>query len=543
MNFSCARPIALLGLLAAIPLLIFRLVQISKLDKKIKQKLAVKTFLNIGAFCMLCLAFANISWGNHLIPVQKNGSAVSFVFDISNSMNANDGPDGLSRMEASAIYAKKLLNNMEGTSVSVVLAKGDGIAAIPLTEDFVLIESLLEVLSPGLMTAPGSSLGKGILTAKDSFSTNFSTAGKIWLFTDGEETDSALQNALSECIKTSIPVTIIGFGQETEIPVLAGDGKTLVNSALRKDKILRTISEVEKHFNSYKNRPEINFVDSSERGSAAKLLSQLKNNSITTYETKPVPRFKFFIILAMFFFAAGFFITEFNFSLFKKMNNKIDRKIDKLGNKIENKISRKITKSQNIMMILLVIPFFICGCSKKNKDVLMGTYAYTQQQYQHSISLFMQALEDSKAEENQKAIDFCLYDIGTAYLKLEEDSAALEKFSKISEDAPNNLKYRAYYNAGIIAHQNSDYEKAADFFRKALQADNSKIDAKINLELSIQQQEVNVKNNQNQSTPASEEKSRNSDLEKAVFERIKENDRRQWKSSESSQEKNLSDDF
>ena len=515
MNFNCGRPLAFFLLFLLIPVIIFRIVQLKKIDAKLRKKLAARTFFNLISFCMLIFAFADISWGRHLVPVQKNSSSVSFVFDISNSMNAKDGPDDVSRMEASAIYAKKLLSNMEGTSVSVVLAKGDGIAAIPLTEDFMLIESLLEVLSPGLMTAPGSSLGKGIITAKDSFSTNFSTAGRIWLFTDGEETDSALQNALGECIKTSIPVTIIGFGQENEIPVLAGDGKTIVKTALRKEKILKTISEVEKHFASYKNRPQIQFVSSIEKGSAAQLLSQLKDSRITTYESKPVPRHKFFIVLTLIFFTLGIFVCEFNFKLFYK------------GKKA----------------VLLTISLFLCGCSQKRTTVLKGVYAYSQQQYQHSISLFKQAEQEAVEEENQTARDFCLYDIGTAYLKIDENAAAMEKFAQISEDAPANVKYRAYYNAGIIAHKNSDYEKAADFFKKALQADSSKINAKINLELSIQQQEIDVKKKQNQTTPASEEKSRNSDLQKAIFQRIKENDKKQWKNSDDSQNKNLAEDF
>ena len=35
----------------------------------------------------------------------------------------------------------------------------------------------------------------------------------------------------------------------------------------------------------------------------------------------------------------------------------------------------------------------------------------------------------------------------------------------------------------------------------------------------------------------------NQDMEKAVFERIKENDQKQWKNSESTQSQNLADDY
>ena len=76
------------------------------------------------------------------------------------------------------------------------MAKGDGVVAVPLTEDKIMIESLLEVISPNLMTVPGTSLGKGILKAKESFPSSYGAAGRIWVFTDGEETDGQLKTAL-----------------------------------------------------------------------------------------------------------------------------------------------------------------------------------------------------------------------------------------------------------------------------------------------------------------------------------------------------------
>ena len=119
----------------------------------------------------------------------------------------------------------------------------------------------------------------------------------------------------------------------------------------------------------------------------------------------------------------------------------------------------------------------------------------------------------------------------------------MEKFSQISADAPVSVRYGAYYNAGVLAHKNEDYEHAVEYFKKALEVDSTRVDAKINLELSIQSVEVNVQHNQSQALPAAEDNSINQDLEKAVFERIKENDQKQWKNSEASQSDSLADDY
>ena len=184
---------------------------------QIKRVNLIRTILLSFAFLMMILAFHGFSWGTYLVPIQKSGTSVSMVFDISNSMNAKDGPNDTTRLEASAIYAKKLLSKMDGTAVSVVLSKGDGIAAIPLTEDNAMLESLLDVLSSDLMTAPGTSLEKGILCAKNTFSSNYASAGRIWVFTDGEETNGEFVTALTECIKSGIPVPIDSLISSTDL--------------------------------------------------------------------------------------------------------------------------------------------------------------------------------------------------------------------------------------------------------------------------------------------------------------------------------------
>lgn len=137
MNISIERPYAFYGLLLLIPTLLYMIIKYYKLVHafglnlavrkgsvlltKFKQRYIVQTVLRAISWMMLVLAYAGISWGTNLVPVQKSGNAVSFVFDISYSMEAEDAAGGLSRLESAANYAEVLLSRMEGTSVSVVL--------------------------------------------------------------------------------------------------------------------------------------------------------------------------------------------------------------------------------------------------------------------------------------------------------------------------------------------------------------------------------------------------------------------------------------
>lgn len=511
---------------------------------RFKKILILRSALQLLALLMVFIARTGISWGTYLAPIQKNKAAVSFVFDISNSMLAKDVASGYSgknnqyrtRLSAASLYAKKLLERMDGTSVSVVLAKGDGINAIPLTEDYAMIESLLEVMNPALMTVPGSSLGKGILCAKESFPQNFSAAGRIWLFTDGEESDGALSSAILECMRVGIPVSIIGFGDLQESEILAGDGKTKVRSAFRKENLEKIIESVEEKVSSYKNQTPVLFLEASEIGSAAKLLSQIsnrqENTQIVSYEARPLPRYKLFLILAFIFFGASFFATEFDFSTFR---------------------NQKSPKAASVLMLFSLISIMtLSGCSSDKAEktsgtsesvkILRGTWEWHKKNYRKAVSFYLDVAQNTAPEKNQ-TINYSLYDLAQAYSMTGEDKAALERYAQISSDAPAIVRYKAYYNAGIIACNNGDFEGATSYFRKALEIDSSRIEAKINMELSIQMTAAESKQNESQAIPASQENQHNQDLENTVFNHIKENDKRQWKNSESNQAQNLSDDY
>ena len=155
----------------------------------------------------------------------------------------------------------------------------------------------------------------------------------------------------------------------------------------------------------------------------------------------------------------------------------------------------------------------------------------------------MDVMEDAQQDENSEILNYCLYDLGTAYLMLGEDQAAMQRLLEISEDASDELRYAAFYNAGIISHKNQNYEEAREYFKKAIEIDNTRVDAKINMELSMQMTESKVKQKESQAKPANQEEEKLPDIENAIFQHIKENDQKQWKNSESNQTQNLAEDY
>lgn len=551
LDITCQRPYALYFLLLLIPAIIVSAVHCRRIVKNAGfLKLMKDSSAEMGrmrhfsvmmisrlvsgclAWTMLVLAYSGISWGTYLEPVPKTGSSVAFVFDISYSMNVPDAPGGLTRLQAAANYASMMIPHIPSSSVSVILAKGEGVTVVPLTEDRAVIDSLLPSVSPALMSAGGSSLGKGVRAALKSFPETSGTANVIWVFTDGDETDGQLEGALSEALRKGVPVYIIGFGSESESRVLAGDGKTYVYTALRSDKIKRMCADVmSRNSRGQGDVIQVHYVDATEAGSALTLLEYITKaagadgdeaQNFVSYEVKPVQRYQFFLGLAIMFFALGFIVTE----------------ID------PEKIAMKFKRTATVSLVLSA--FFLSSCSGGKisgaQTVLSSTWSWYQHKYNSAVAGFLLVAEDAAFSGDSVMQQYALYDLGTTYLMQHENEAAVLRFLQIPDSAPSDILYALWYNRGIISYKEGDYENAADCFRRALKINGKKINAKINLELSTDKAEKEAKARENVLVSASE-LDRNDTMESSVFQRIKENDMKQWKNAERTEKSSSATDY
>jgi len=559
MNFSFDRPYAFFGLLFVIPAFAYTMYRCHRLVvdlggfynarpaeadcalQKFRHKILIRSICSAAAWVMLVCAYAGFSWGAASVPVQKGGHAVSFVFDISWSMNAPDAPGGLTRLDASARYADMLLDHMGEESVSVILVKGDGIIAVPLTEDKETVRLLLRNLSPAMMSAAGSSLGKGIRVAVRSFPQNLSQFEYIWVFTDGDETDGQLSGALADAAKYGIPVTLIGFGAENETEILAGDGKTKVKTALRASSMKKTAAAaartagIQLHIGKI---PPVQYIDATEAGSAIRILQPLTGDSMQSgrqeaglaYETRKVRHQGIFIGLSLLLFVTGFLFSEFNFAA------------------VYGRIAGRKKAAKTIhAAILCAVSVFFTACSvnmQDSKRILQSTWAWQQKNYRSAVAGFLQTEENAAARGDRTIQQYALYGLAATYMMQGEDEAALKHFDAVALNAPGQIRFSAYYNAGIIADRSGNYQKAAYYFRQALLQDSKSIDAKINLELSMKQQETKqTQSEQQESQSIPENTDTASSMEKAVFSRIQENEQKQWKNQQSDQKSSSGIDY
>jgi Ca-activated chloride channel family protein len=148
-----------------------------------------------------------------------------------------------------------------------------------------------------------------------------------------------------------------------------------------------------------------------------------------------------------------------------------------------------------------------------------------------ATSGFLKVTEKAESSENDYLMQYGLFGLSATYIMQNEDEAALERIKQISPDASEDILFAAYYNTGIIAHRKGEYEAAADAFKHALMIDGSNVDAKINLELSLMNKSVvpaTTEQSAGTTVPAPDTSSRQ-DL---IFSLVKENEKNQWKNTE-----------
>jgi Ca-activated chloride channel family protein len=210
----------------------------------------------VTLFCAV-IALAGPRWGFTLVPEYRQGIDVALVMDLSRSMNVRDGDAGESRLERAGAIAGALVagtgTGIERPGVSgrgrggsggtiryaAVIGKGQGVLAIPLTEDTEAVLSFINGISSAAVTGRGTNLESLIDTASMAFKDNFPGRRRIILFSDGETLSGNLSAAVNRALARDISVIAVCLGAESGGPVPGEDGDTGVISYARPD-ALRT---------------------------------------------------------------------------------------------------------------------------------------------------------------------------------------------------------------------------------------------------------------------------------------------------------------
>jgi len=178
----------------------------------------------------------------------------------------------------------------------------------------------------------------------------------------------------------------------------------------------------------------------------------------------------------------------------------------------------------SLFPLLLLLLATSCSNISGKLLVIEANFLSSQGRYTEAVDKYTKALE------YEDAAPYAEYGLGSVYLSMGEEEAALDNFAKagnmldsLPPTSNRELRYRVYYNMGVAQFSGENFSGAADSFRDALKIDGKRTEAKRNLELSIlstaRQNTISGENRQNEGLSA-------------LFDYIRQKEHAQWTNRE-----------
>lgn len=203
------------------------------------KKLKLRTLFFSLSWISLVTALACPLYGSKSFFVHKEGLSVIFVMDVSKSMTIEDV--GTDRLTAGKYFADFLINRYKKNAFGLVVAKGDGVLAVPLSFEHGAVLNAIMNLSAFSMSSAGTNLEAGVMKALNSFSNESSNFKIIVLITDGEETKGSLIKAAEVINKSDVIFIAAGIGSKNGggITAFNEQGEKFLKHSSLNEKFLR----------------------------------------------------------------------------------------------------------------------------------------------------------------------------------------------------------------------------------------------------------------------------------------------------------------
>jgi Ca-activated chloride channel family protein len=192
-----------------------------------------------------------------------------------------------------------------------------------------------------------------------------------------------------------------------------------------------------------------------------------------------------------------------------------------------------LKKKVSHALIYLVLFAFLCGASSCTRlsgqlKIIEGNFLASLGMYNEAIAAYIEAAG------NAAAAPYAEFGLSSVYILLDENNLALQRLELAgagidgADRSHRELVYRIHYNRGVVLYREGGFSAAAAAFRKALETDGARTEAKRNLELSLLAQET--------PPPVPAVKVMESEGSEVFYDYIRRREQEQWKSQQWSEE-------
>ena len=408
------------------------------------------TLMMLVVLCFV-LALARPQWGDEKRSVQRKGVDIIFLVDTSLSMLAEDVKPN--RLGKAKFEVETFIQNLKGDRVGMVTFAGSGFLQTPLTLDHAAFLLFLDAVQVGFLPDPGTSLLQAIRLAIRAFPQKELKYKALILFSDGEDHEGSLEQAIEEAKKANIRIYTIGLGtaEGEPIPLKNEKGERQGFKKDRSGQMVLTKLNQPVLERLAKETGGVYLPASPGEKEVEVILKHLHGWGEQQFEEKMVvereDQYQIFLIFAFLFLVA------------------------------EMSIRRKDRPKAGLLVCLAAFFLFTGFLETSQGTVKKGNTLFANKQYQSALDNYR------KVQVKNPDAPEVLYDLGTALYKTDSFQDAAQSLESAAAKTREPLtKAKSLYNYGNAQYRLGNFEKAIDSYKKALAIDPTDKDAKFNLE-------------------------------------------------------------
>lgn len=160
--------------------------------------------------------------------------------------------------------------------------------------------------------------------------------------------------------------------------------------------------------------------------------------------------------------------------------------------------SVKVSAAKGAAAFLLCFALSFVSCSGQPANgtargvadewlIVRGRSFWQAGQWHQAIACFLETAENAQKRGDGITYSYAQAALGTSYLMLESDQAAFESYQEAWVEATGEVRFLILYNEGVAYYKRGQMSAAADCFKGALLLDERSLEAKINLELCLEE--------------------------------------------------------
>jgi len=443
-----------------------------------------------GAAAMIALALARPQWGEQPHEESVRTRDLVVALDVSASMRCEDvRPSRLTRGVETIL---RLLPQLEGNRVAVVVFAGDAYPLVPLTTDLSAVGVFLEGVEPGMVALPGSNLQRAV-DASLELLPDEGEGRVVMLFTDGENLQGDVKTATETLAAAGIGLVGVVAGTERGGPIPEPDrngGVHYKRDSGGQPVVTRAHPEVLEAIADELDGEVVSLSDTDVVQQVAAAIEQVRTREVT--ETRTVRRIERFpVFLAA---AAGMLLLGFALSPWRRLAAAVIVMMIALPGTLAAQSTAPAAGAPSarpqqqtdarVEEPLATAPWWqrlIPGGVRRLAR--SGIARWSVGDAEGATAAFAGAV-DLEPEAPER-----LYDLGTVLAS----RGRLETAQPLLEKAAEAGAVDAAFNSGTAALEQSDIEGALEWLKHAMISNPDDLDAKHNYELALRMLEEQQK--------------------------------------------------